>query len=89
MPVVDSAHPLGQLLRRDPRYKLDAYLFVLESLSFAQESLGMGAEPPLEDLEPARGAADAPAKPRARPGKTRFAARMHGCASSTSYTNAG
>ncbi|MFY8222628.1 MAG: Minf_1886 family protein [Pirellulales bacterium] len=71
MPVVDPAHPLGQLLRRDPRYKLDAYLFVLEALSFAQESLGMGAEPPLEDLEPARGAADAPAKPRARPGKPR------------------
>ncbi|NCA11497.1 hypothetical protein EBR56_06770 [bacterium] len=64
MPVVDAAHPLGQLLCRDPRYKLDAYLFVLESLSFAQESLGMGAEPPLEDLEPA------PA-PRARPGKPR------------------
>ena len=36
MPVVDPAHPLGQLLRRDPRYKLDAYLFVLEALSFAQ-----------------------------------------------------
>jgi len=71
MPVVDPAHPLGQLLRRDPRYKLDAYLFVLESLSFAQESLGMGAEPPLEDLEPARGSADASAKPRARPGKPR------------------
>ncbi len=71
MPVVDPAHPLGQLLRRDPRYKLDAYLFVLEALSFAQESLGLGAEPPLEDLEPARGAADAGAKPRARSGKPR------------------
>ncbi|MEI6240981.1 MAG: Minf_1886 family protein [Planctomycetia bacterium] len=71
MPVVDPAHPLGQLLRRDPRYKLDAYLFVLESLSFAQESLGMGEEPPLEDLEPARGGGDAAAKPKARPGKPR------------------
>ena len=71
MPVVDPAHPLGQLLRRDPRYKLDAYLFVLESLSFAQESLGLGAEPPLEDLEPARGAGEASPPPRPRAGKVR------------------
>ena len=71
MPVVDPAHPLGQLLRRDARYKLDAYLFVLEALSFAQESLGMGAEPPLDDLEPARAAEPAPrprvGKPRRKP----------------------
>ncbi|RLS34379.1 MAG: hypothetical protein DWH79_04250 [Planctomycetota bacterium] len=52
MPLIDPAHPLGQLLQRDRRYKLDAYLFVLESLSFAQESLGLGDEPPEEDLEP-------------------------------------
>ena len=52
MPLVDPAHPLSQLLQRDRRYKLDAYLFVLESLSFGQESLGMGAEPPAEDIEP-------------------------------------
>ncbi|NDC53459.1 MAG: hypothetical protein EBZ74_04000 [Planctomycetia bacterium] len=69
MPVVDSAHPLGQLLRRDPRYKLDAYLFVLEALSFAQETLGLGAEPPLEDLEPARGGGEPAARPR--PGRPR------------------
>ena len=33
MPHVDPAHPLAQLLQRDQRYKLDAYLFVLESLA--------------------------------------------------------
>lgn len=71
MPVVDSAHPLGQLLRRDPRYKLDAYLFVLEALSFAQDSLGMGAEPPLEDIEPARSGAEQAPQPRPRVGKVR------------------
>jgi len=70
MPIVDPAHPLGQLLNRDPRYKLDAYLFVLEALTFAQDSLGMGAEPPAEDLEPARGTTE-PAKPRSRSGKPR------------------
>jgi len=68
MAVLDPAHPLGQLLQRDPRYKLDAYLFVLEALSFAQDSLGLGAEPPLEDLEPARGVE---AAPKTRPGRSR------------------
>jgi uncharacterized repeat protein (TIGR04138 family) len=51
MSHVDPAHPLSQLLQRDRRYKLDAYLFVLESLSFGQANLGMGAEPPAEELE--------------------------------------
>jgi uncharacterized repeat protein (TIGR04138 family) len=55
MPHVDPAHPLAQLLQRDHRYKLDAYLFVLESLAFGQENLGMGAEPPAEELESAGG----------------------------------
>ena len=55
MPHVDPAHPLAQLLQRDQRYKLDAYLFVLESLAFGQENLGMGAEPAAEDLEASAG----------------------------------
>lgn len=42
MPLVDPSHPLADLLERDGRYSLDAYLFILESLSFAQDSLGMG-----------------------------------------------
>ena len=41
MAFVDPSHPLGQLLQRDQRYKLDAYLFVLEALTYAQETLGM------------------------------------------------
>jgi uncharacterized repeat protein (TIGR04138 family) len=52
MPLVDPSHPLFQLLQRDQRYTLDAYLFVLEALTFAQESLGMGHEPESGDLEP-------------------------------------
>jgi len=55
MPFVDPKHPLFQLLQRDRRYTLDAYLFVLEALSFAQESLGMGQEPAVEELEPLPG----------------------------------
>ncbi len=34
-------HPIFQLLRDDPRYTLDAYQFVRDALSYAQESLGM------------------------------------------------
>jgi len=70
MPLADPNHPLAQLLDRDSRYKLDAYLFVLEALQFAQDTLGMGEEPPTEDLE-AKAAVDPASKPRARPGRPR------------------
>ena len=69
MPLVDPTHPLFDLLRQDRRYTLDAYLFVLEALSFAQESLGLGVEPPAEDLEPAAGPVAEP--PESRPAKSR------------------
>ncbi|MEI6255125.1 MAG: Minf_1886 family protein [Planctomycetota bacterium] len=65
MPLVDPAHPLSQLLQQDHRYKLDAYLFVLEALQFGQENLGMGAEPPAEELEAA------PPEPKEKPGRGR------------------
>ena len=55
MPFVDPQHPLAKLLQRDRRYTLEAYLFVLEALSFAQESLGLGKEPAVEELEPLAG----------------------------------
>ena len=72
MPLVDPSHPLFQLLEQDRRYPLDAYLFVLESLSFAQESLGMGEEPAAEELEPQRAAEpEPPARGRGRGGRGR------------------
>ncbi len=78
MPIVDPKHPLFQLLSRDSRYTLEAYLFVLEALSFAQESLGMGEEPALEELEPMRSAeAEPAARPRQRAGKRRRQAERH------------
>lgn len=52
MAVVDPSHPLFQLLQSDRRYTLDAYLFVLEALTFAQESLGLGEEPKAEEVDP-------------------------------------
>jgi len=72
MAVVDPKHPLFQLLQRDRRYALEAYLFILEALSFAQESLGLGQEPAVEELEPLSSIdSEAAARGRARPGRSR------------------
>jgi uncharacterized repeat protein (TIGR04138 family) len=77
MPHVDPAHPLAQLLQRDHRYKLDAYLFVLESLAFGQENLGMGAEPPAEELEPSAGTSEAGGRAKGRGRPRRRKAERH------------
>jgi uncharacterized repeat protein (TIGR04138 family) len=54
MPLADPTHPLLTLVKRDTRYTVDAYLFVLEALTYAQESLGLGEEPPEADREQGR-----------------------------------
>jgi uncharacterized repeat protein (TIGR04138 family) len=41
--MLDPAHPIADLLRRDRRYHFDAYVFVFEALRYAQEKLGLGA----------------------------------------------
>jgi uncharacterized repeat protein (TIGR04138 family) len=41
-----------QLLREDRRYAPEAYQFVAESLSYAQEVLGLGTESPASAEEP-------------------------------------
>ena len=48
--MLDSTHPIAELLARDDRYPFDAYVFVFEALRFAQEKLGMGAEYLAEDF---------------------------------------
>ena len=53
-------HPVEQLLREDRRYRLEAYAFVFEALSYAHDVLGLGtekaSEPGDEPLEkPAKG----------------------------------
>ncbi len=40
----DVRNPVIQLLQEDPRYQLEAYQFVREALSFAQEVMLMGGE---------------------------------------------
>jgi uncharacterized repeat protein (TIGR04138 family) len=54
MPHLDPTHPLAKLLKRDQRYKFDAYVFVFEALNYAHEVLGMGQQRPQdeEDAEP-------------------------------------
>jgi uncharacterized repeat protein (TIGR04138 family) len=41
--MLDSAHPISELLRRDRRYHFDAYAFVFEALTFAKDKMGLGA----------------------------------------------
>jgi uncharacterized repeat protein (TIGR04138 family) len=51
MPILDPAHPLTKLLKKDKRYKFEAYAFVFEALNFAQEKMGLGQEQPPEEEE--------------------------------------
>ena len=46
-----NEHPFYELMRRDDRYSLEAYQFVRDALSFAQETLGMGKAPTSEPTE--------------------------------------
>ena len=71
MAVVDPSHPLAQLLQDDMRYKLNAYLFVLEALTFAHDTLGLGEAPASDDLEPPRGDEEPAGKQRPKLKKSR------------------
>ena len=42
--MLDPKHPLAELLRRDKRYHLGAYVFVFDALRYGREQLGMGPE---------------------------------------------
>ena len=45
----EETHPIIRLLEQDPRFKIDAYQFVREGLSYAQDVLEMGVETPSEE----------------------------------------
>ncbi len=50
----DEVISLHRLLRKDPRFPLDAYLFVREALSFAADELNLGSpqyEEPVLEIE--------------------------------------
>ena len=46
--MLDPNQQLALLLKEDRRYRLDAYLFVFEALSYAQDVMGLGTECPSE-----------------------------------------
>ncbi len=49
----EHLHPIFRLIESDPRYKLEAYQFVRDALSYAQDVLGMGKPAAVdEDGEP-------------------------------------
>lgn len=49
--MFDPSHPITELLKEDRRYAFDAYVFVFEALSYAQNVLQMGEESPSEPVE--------------------------------------
>ena len=49
--LLDPNNPIARLTEEDPRYKPEAYIFVFESLRYAQVKLGLGEELPPEDEE--------------------------------------
>jgi uncharacterized repeat protein (TIGR04138 family) len=46
-----ESHPIIRLLEQDRRFKLDAYQFVRDALTYAQDELGMGGSEPTEAEE--------------------------------------
>ena len=48
--MLDPSHPIAELLQEDRRYSFEAYVFVFEALSYAQNVLEMGAESASEPI---------------------------------------
>ena len=69
--MLDPAHPIVKLLKKDRRYKFDAYVFVFESLAYAHDVLGMGSEHSSEDEGEAAGPAEEAAKGGEKPAAER------------------
>jgi uncharacterized repeat protein (TIGR04138 family) len=42
--MLDPSHPIAELLRKDDRYSIDAYVFVFDALEYAQNVLELGTE---------------------------------------------
>ena len=49
--MLDPSHPILELIKKDSRYSFDAYVFVFESLNYAQNELEMGEEVLSEETE--------------------------------------
>jgi uncharacterized repeat protein (TIGR04138 family) len=42
--MLDPSHPIAELLSKDGRYSIDAYVFMFDALEYAQNVLEMGTE---------------------------------------------
>ena len=49
--MTKSQHPLSEVLENDPRYGVEAYQFVRDGLTYAQEILLLGSDQPALDGE--------------------------------------
>jgi uncharacterized repeat protein (TIGR04138 family) len=49
--LFEPSNPIARLIREDRRYRGEAYVFVFESLRFAQEKMGLGEEVTSEVLD--------------------------------------
>jgi uncharacterized repeat protein (TIGR04138 family) len=49
--MLDASHPIMLLLKEDKRYKFEAYVFLFESLHYAQNVLQLGSECPTVSAE--------------------------------------
>jgi len=61
--MLDPAHPIARLLRRDRRYKLEAYAFLFDALEYAHNSLGLGKETHVDEIEPPQAEVEEPETP--------------------------
>lgn len=44
--MLESSHPILDLIRKDKRYKFEAYAFVFDALAYAHDELGLGTDKP-------------------------------------------
>lgn len=61
--MYEGLRRIAQIARADGRYRFEAYLFVFESLRYAQEVLNMGDEQPSEPAPAGRREAARPDRP--------------------------
>ncbi len=61
--MLDPSESIAELLQRDARYRFDAYVFVFESLRYAQEILGLGTKQRSDSIG-AEAAAEGTASPK-------------------------
>ncbi len=50
--MLEPTHPLAELLRRDKRYRFDAYVFVFDALRYGQEKMNLGQPGSSVDIDP-------------------------------------